>query len=187
MARFSGVFKNRPNSLLIAFLANQLKAIITSRKSSSRRVTPLPREAPYVLPTAISGDNSIEKINIYSPSSILMKDILKIANARPPQIKTDGGICEDKKPNKSARTKKDMLKKINRMVRAYILSYQGSGCFFHNKMPDYRLPGLAAATTQHFTACHIQHSLSQKPITSFAYPGGSNHLLIKTTRAIILI
>ena len=119
MARFSGVFKNRPNSLLTAFLANQLKAIISSRKSSNRSVTPLPREAPYVLPTAISGDNSIENINIYSPNSILIKDILKIANARPPQIKTEGGICEDKNPNKSARTKNDMLKKINRTAKLY--------------------------------------------------------------------
>jgi hypothetical protein len=46
----------------------------------------------------------------------LIKDILKIANARPLQIKTAGGICEDKNPNKIARTKKDMLKKINRTV-----------------------------------------------------------------------
>jgi len=53
-------------------------------------------------------------------TSILRKDILKIANARPPQIKTDGGICEDKNPNKSARTKKDMLNKINRTVKTYI-------------------------------------------------------------------
>ncbi len=44
--------------------------------------------------------------------------MLKIANARPPQIKTDGGICEDKNPKEIARIKKDMLKKINRTVKS---------------------------------------------------------------------
>jgi hypothetical protein len=63
---------------------------------------------------------------------------------------------------------------------------QGSVYFFHDKMPGYRLPGLAAATALQFTACHIQHPLSQGPTASFAYPGGSNHLHIKSTGAIIL-
>jgi hypothetical protein len=63
---------------------------------------------------------------------------------------------------------------------------QGSGYFFHDKMPGYRLPGLAAATALQFTACRIQHPLSQKPTASFAYPGGSSQLLIKSTGAIIL-
>jgi hypothetical protein len=53
-------------------------------------------------------------------------------------------------------------------------------------MPGYRLPVLAAATALHFTACHIQHPLSQKPTASVAYPGGSSQLLIKSTGAIIL-
>jgi len=52
-------------------------------------------------------------------------------------------------------------------------------------MPGYRLPGLAAATTLNFTACCIQTPLSQKPTTSFAYPGGSIQLLVKSARAII--
>jgi hypothetical protein len=64
--------------------------------------------------------------------------------------------------------------------------FQGSRYFFHDKMPGYRLPGLAAATTLHFIACHIQHPLSQKPTACFAYPGGSNQLLIRGTGAIIL-
>jgi hypothetical protein len=63
---------------------------------------------------------------------------------------------------------------------------QGSGYFFHDKMPVYRLPGLAAATALQFTACRIQHPLSLKQTASFAYPGGSNHLLIRGTGAIIL-
>jgi len=62
----------------------------------------------------------------------------------------------------------------------------GVGAFFYVKMPGYRLPGLAAATTLHFTACPIQHPLSQEPTASFAFPGGISHLLIKSTGAIIL-
>jgi hypothetical protein len=64
--------------------------------------------------------------------------------------------------------------------------FQGSGYFLHDKMLDYRLLGLAAATTLQFTACHIQHPLSQGPTASFAYPGGSSQLLIRSTWAIIL-
>jgi hypothetical protein len=64
--------------------------------------------------------------------------------------------------------------------------YQGSGYFFHDKMPGYRLLGLAAATTLQFAACHIKHPLSQKPTASFAFPGGSSQLLLRSTGAIIL-
>jgi hypothetical protein len=53
-------------------------------------------------------------------------------------------------------------------------------------MPAYCLPGLAAATTPQFTACHIKLPLSQKPTTCVAYSGGSNQLLFKSTGAIIL-
>jgi len=53
-------------------------------------------------------------------------------------------------------------------------------------MPGYRLLGLAAATTLHFTACPIQHPLSQNPTASFAYPGGNSQLLMRSTGAIIL-
>jgi hypothetical protein len=63
---------------------------------------------------------------------------------------------------------------------------QGSGYFFHDKMPGYRLAGLSAATTLQFTACHIQHPTSQNPTASFAYPGGNSQLLIRSTGAIIL-
>jgi len=63
---------------------------------------------------------------------------------------------------------------------------QGSGYFFHDKMPGYRRAGLSAATTPQFTACHIQHLPSQKPPACFAYPGGSSQLLIRNTGAIIL-
>jgi hypothetical protein len=55
---------------------------------------------------------------------------------------------------------------------------QGSGYFFHDKMPGYRLPGLSAATTLHFTACCIQHPLCLNPTVCFAYLGGSSQLLI---------
>jgi hypothetical protein len=64
--------------------------------------------------------------------------------------------------------------------------FQGSGCFFHGKMPGYCQPGLAAATALQFTACRIQHPLSQEPKASIAYAGGSSHFSIKSTGAIIL-
>ena len=50
---------------------------------------------------------------------MLIKDMLKMAKARPPQIKIDGEIWEDKNPNTIARTKKDMLKKRNRTFNRY--------------------------------------------------------------------
>ena len=45
---------------------------------------------------------------------------------------------------------------------------QGSGYFFHVKMPGYRLASLSAATTLHFTACCIQLLLSQNPTACIA-------------------
>jgi hypothetical protein len=63
---------------------------------------------------------------------------------------------------------------------------QGSGYFFHDEMPGYRLPSLAAATVLDFTACRIQYPPSQKPTASFAYPGGNSQLIIRSTGAIIL-
>jgi hypothetical protein len=63
---------------------------------------------------------------------------------------------------------------------------KGSGYFLRGKMPGYHLQCLAAATTLHFTACHIQHPPSQKPSASIAYPGGTSQLLVKSAGAIIL-
>jgi hypothetical protein len=63
---------------------------------------------------------------------------------------------------------------------------EGSGYFFHVKMPGYRLASLTAATTLHFTAFRIQLLLSQNPTACFAYLGGSSQLLIRGTGAIIL-
>jgi hypothetical protein len=71
-----------------------------------------------------------------------------------------------------------------KVLKTYLI--QGSGYFFHDKMPGYRLLGLAAATTLHFTACQIKHPLSQKPTASFAYPGGCSQLLVGSAGAIIL-
>ncbi len=70
--------------------------------------------------------------------------------------------------------------------RARTYLNQVSGYFFHDKMPGYCLPGQTAATVLQFIACPIQHPLSQKPTASFAYPGGSSQLLIRSTGAIIL-
>jgi hypothetical protein len=53
-------------------------------------------------------------------------------------------------------------------------------------MPGYRRADPTAATTPQFTARRIQHLLSQKPTSCFAYPGGSSRLLIKGIGAIIL-
>ncbi len=63
---------------------------------------------------------------------------------------------------------------------------EGSGYFFHVKMPGYRLASLAAATTLHFTAFCIQLLVSQNPTACIAYLGGSSRLLIRSTGAIIL-
>jgi hypothetical protein len=46
--------------------------------------------------------------------------------------------------------------------------FEGSGYFFHVKMPGYGLASLAAATTLQFTACCIQLPLSQNPIACIA-------------------
>jgi len=63
---------------------------------------------------------------------------------------------------------------------------EGSGYFFHVKMPGYRLASLAAATTLHFTACCIQLFVSRNPTACIAYLGGSSQLFIRSTGAIIL-
>lgn len=110
MGLFKGVFKKSPNSLLIAFFANQLAPIIISKKSSNRNVIPLPREEPAVSPKFISGLRSIENIKIYRPHSMFMKETKKIARAMAPQIRNIGGYCEIRNPASRAIT----IKKISR-------------------------------------------------------------------------
>jgi hypothetical protein len=49
---------------------------------------------------------------------------------------------------------------------------QGSGCFFHGKIPGCCLPNLTAATALHFTAGYLKLSLQQEPTPCFAFLGG---------------
>jgi hypothetical protein len=63
---------------------------------------------------------------------------------------------------------------------------QGSGYFFHGKMPGYCLPSLTAATALHFTAGHLKLSFEQEPTPCFAFLGGNSPLPIRSTGAIIL-
>jgi hypothetical protein len=72
------------------------------------------------------------------------------------------------------------------MIIYSIKEDEGSGYFFHVKMPGYRLASLTAATTLHFTACFIQLLLSRNPTACIAYFGGNSQLLIRSTGAIIL-
>jgi hypothetical protein len=63
---------------------------------------------------------------------------------------------------------------------------QGSGYFFHDKMPGCRLPSLTAATPLQFTTGGLQLSLEQEPTPCFAFLSGNSLLPIRTTGAIIL-
>jgi hypothetical protein len=63
---------------------------------------------------------------------------------------------------------------------------QGSGYFFHDKMPGCCLPSLTAATTLQFTTSGLKISLEQEPTPCFAFLGGNSLLPIRTTGAIIL-
>jgi hypothetical protein len=63
---------------------------------------------------------------------------------------------------------------------------QGSGYFFHGKMPGYCLPSLTAATALHFTAGYLKLSLQQELTPCFAFFGGNGLLPIRSTGAIIL-
>jgi hypothetical protein len=63
---------------------------------------------------------------------------------------------------------------------------QGSGYFFHGKMPGCCLPSRTAATALHFTAVHLNLSLQQEPTPCFAFLGGNSPLPIRSTGAIIL-
>jgi len=63
---------------------------------------------------------------------------------------------------------------------------EGSGCFFHDKMPGCCLLSLTAATTLHFTASYLKLSLQQEPTPCFAFLGGNSPLHIRSTGAISL-
>ena len=110
MALFNGVFRKRPNSLCTAFLTNQLNPIIISKKSSKRRVIPLPKDALPVSPILISGLKSIENIKIYSPHSNLTNETTKMPKANVTQIKISGGYCEIKNPTRRAMIRKETNK-----------------------------------------------------------------------------
>jgi hypothetical protein len=56
---------------------------------------------------------------------------------------------------------------------------QGSGYFFHGKMPGCCLPSLTAATALHFTAGYLKLSLQH-------FLSGNSPLPIRSTGAIIL-
>jgi hypothetical protein len=63
---------------------------------------------------------------------------------------------------------------------------QGSGYFFHGKMPGCCLPSRTAATTLHVTAGYLKLLRQQDPTPCFAFLGGNSPLPIKSTGAIIL-
>jgi hypothetical protein len=63
---------------------------------------------------------------------------------------------------------------------------EGSGYFYHVKMPSCCLPSLTAATALHFTAVYLKLSLQQEPTLCFAYLGGNSPLPLRSTGAIIL-
>jgi hypothetical protein len=63
---------------------------------------------------------------------------------------------------------------------------EGSGHFFHGKMPGCCLPSLTAATALHFTASYLQGSLRQEPTPYFAFLGGNSPLPLKNSGAISL-
>jgi hypothetical protein len=68
----------------------------------------------------------------------------------------------------------------------YYCLIQGSGYFFHGKMPGCCLPRLTAATAMHFTAGYLKLSLEQEPTPCFAFLGGNSPLPLRSTGAIIL-
>jgi hypothetical protein len=116
MALFKGVFKKRPSSLSMAFLANQLSPITASRKSSRRKVTPLPKDPAPVSPVMNSGDKSIEKISRYRPHSILINEIVKITKARTPIRSSDGEYRVRRKPASTATSTNNIPKIEDRTI-----------------------------------------------------------------------
>jgi hypothetical protein len=73
-------------------------------------------------------------------------------------------------------------------VLLFILIYlfEGSGCFFHGKMPGCCLPSLTAANALHFTAGYLKGSLRQEPTPCFAFLGGNSLLHFESSEAISL-
>ena len=69
----------RANPLLMDVLANQAKVMTGSRRSSNRMTISL----PGIWPTRISGERSIEKINMASPASVFTSVTIK---TRTPKI-----------------------------------------------------------------------------------------------------
>ena len=119
MALFNGVFKKRPSSFSTAFLANQLSPITASRKSSSRNVTPRPKEPPPVSPAMNSGDNSMEKIKMYRPHSMLIKETVKIISATTASRRSTGEYWVRRKPASKATNKNVNANKNDRTLHPY--------------------------------------------------------------------
>jgi hypothetical protein len=63
---------------------------------------------------------------------------------------------------------------------------EGSGYFFHGKMPGCCLPSLTAATALHFTAGYLKLSLQQQRTPCFAFLGGNRPLPLGSAGAISL-
>ncbi|MGD2271215.1 MAG: hypothetical protein PVI06_12500, partial [Desulfobacterales bacterium] len=59
--------------------------------------------------------------------------------------------------------------------------FQGSGCFFHGKMPGCCLPSLTAATALHFTASYLKGPRQHGPTPCFAFLGGNSPLPVGST------
>jgi hypothetical protein len=68
----------------------------------------------------------------------------------------------------------------------YISRAQGSGYFFHGKMPSCCLPILIAATAFHFTADYLKLSLQQEPTPYFAFLGDNSLLPFGSSGVFIL-
>jgi hypothetical protein len=80
MAPLSGVRFHRLISLYSTLLRNHVVQMISSTKSSTRKVTDRPRLAPSVLlPTAISGESSMAAMRKYTAISALRKDRMHAA------------------------------------------------------------------------------------------------------------
>jgi hypothetical protein len=58
----------------------------------------------------------MEKIRMYNPHWMLMKDTINIANARAAHIKIFGGYCEIKNPDRRAITRKNTSRRFVRTV-----------------------------------------------------------------------
>jgi hypothetical protein len=65
-------------------------------------------------------------------------------------------------------------------------SFQGSGYFFHGKMPGCCLPSQTAATALHFTTCYLKRQIQQEPTPCFAFLGGNSPLPVRSAGAISL-